>query len=133
MLVSSDEPIGFLAYLNKQVVGWVSVSPRKAFVRLDTSRTMRSIDSQPVYAISCFYIHKKFRRMGLSSAILKKVISYYKKSKVKILEAYPVNARNKTMPDAFAWTGLINSYLHAGFTIAATPTKSKSIVRYYLK
>lgn len=132
MLVQAKEVVGFLAYIDKHAVGWISVSPRQAFVRLDTSRTLKPIDDKPVHTLSCFFIQKQHRRNGLSVEILKLVIAHSRKSNVKILEAYPVTPKNKTMPDAFAWTGLENSFIKAGFKIVARPSAARSIVRYYL-
>jgi GNAT superfamily N-acetyltransferase len=132
MLVKADESVGFIAYHKSDPIGWISVSPRQAFIKLDTSRTIKPVDDKPVQSVSCFFLDKKYRSKGLSSEILKLVIAHFKNSSHKILEAYPVNPRKKKMPDAFAWTGLINSYLKAGFEIVSKPSQSKFIVRYYL-
>ena len=141
-LVKKKEQIGLIGYLGKQPVGWCSVAPREKFIRLENSRVLKKIDDSPVWSISCFFIDKKFRRMGLSSELLKGVIEFCKKmnrkksikpgDKIHILEGYPSVPYDKNIPAAFAWTGIPSAFEKAGFTEAARRSKSRPIMRYYL-
>jgi len=131
-LVKDAEPIGVIAYIKNEPVGWCAVAPREKFIRLENSRVLRRIDNQPVWSITCFFIARPYRRMGLSEEMLKGVIEYCKKRKVKILEAYPVKPYSKNMPAAFAWTGFVSAFRQAGFEIAKQWSKSRPMMRYYL-
>jgi GNAT superfamily N-acetyltransferase len=92
----------------------------------------KRIDDQPVWSIPCFFIHKDYRRQGLSVAMLKGVIAYAAKKKVKILEAYPVIPTQETLPDTFAWIGLYISFERAGFRIVDRTSKNRPMVRFNL-
>jgi GNAT superfamily N-acetyltransferase len=131
-LVRAGEQIGIIGYLNKEPVAWCAVAPREKYSRLENSRVLRRIDDQPVWSITCFFIAKPCRRMGLSVEMLKGVIAFCKKKKIEILEAYPIRPYSKNMPAAFAWTGFVSAFEKAGFVEAKRWSKSRPIMRYYL-
>lgn len=131
-IVTGGKEPGILAYYQGEPVGWCAVSPRDEFIRLESSRVLSPLDDQPVWSITCFFITKELRRKGLSTELLKAVIAYCKKKKVKILEAYPAEPYAENIPAAFAWTGIPSAFLKAGFTEAARRSKTRPIMRYYL-
>ncbi|HEX6889201.1 MAG TPA: GNAT family N-acetyltransferase, partial [Chryseolinea sp.] len=108
------------------------VAPREKYIRLETSRVLRPIDDQPVWSVSCFFIAKPYRRKGLSVKLLKATLAYAKQEGAKIVEAYPVEPKDKRMPDVFAWTGIISSFIAAGFKEEKRHSTARPIVRYYL-
>jgi len=132
-LVKSGEKLGILAYKDDQVIGWCSVSPREKFLRLENSKVLRRIDDKPVWSVSCLFIDKKFRRLGLSTLLLKSAINYCKSNGAKIIEAYPTVPYSKNIPAAFAWTGFPSSFERAGFIETARRSKARPIMRYYVE
>jgi GNAT superfamily N-acetyltransferase len=131
-LVWNNEPTGLLAFYKDEAIGWCALAPREDFVRLEYSRVHKRIDDKPVWSIPCFFIDKKYRRQGISVELLKAVIKYAKKKKIKILEAYPAIPTQEKLPDAFLWVGLFTSFKKAGFKIADRTSKNRPMVRYYL-
>ena len=131
-LVNSKAQTGILTFYKKEAVGWCAVAPREHFIRLDNSKILSRVDEQPVWSIVCFFVHKKFRKVGLSSIMLKAVIDFAKSKKIKILEGYPVDQYLPNMPPAFAWTGFTSAFLKAGFIEVKRRSKSRPIMRYYL-
>jgi GNAT superfamily N-acetyltransferase len=131
-LVEKKEQTGILAYYGKEPVGWCSFAPREIFVKLNKSKVLSPVDDEAVWSITCFFIKKEFRRKGLSSELLSAVIEYSRKKQVKILEGYPTVPYSKSIPAAFAWTGIPESFLKAGFTEVKRRSKSRPIMRYYL-
>ena len=104
-LVNKNETLGIIAYYNDIPIGWCAFSPREKFIRLNSSKVLARIDEQPVWSITCFFIHKDFRRKGISSKLLKSVIKFCKNKKIKILEAYPQEPYSNNIPAAFVYTG----------------------------
>src|SRR5687768_9723058 len=45
---------GLLAYAGDEPVGWCALAPRSEFPRLANSRTLKPVDDQPVWSITCF-------------------------------------------------------------------------------
>lgn len=131
-LASKNEPIGIIAFINDEPAGWCAVAPREKYVRLQTSRVLKPIDNQPVWSISCFFIAKQFRRQGLSVKLIKAALAYAKKQGAKIVEGYPLEPKDSKMPDVFAWTGILSSFIAAGFKEEKRNSESRPIVRCYL-
>lgn len=132
-LASKNEPIGILAFVDDEPAGWCAVAPREKYVRLKTSRVLKPIDDQPVWSVSCFFIAKQHRRKGLSVKLLKAALAYAKKEGARIVEAYPLEPKDKKMPDVFAWTGILSSFITAGFKEEKRHSPARPIVRYYLR
>jgi len=131
-IVESGEIPGLLAYSEKHPVAWCSVAPRQRFPALERSRVLKKLDDQPVWSISCFFIHKDFRKKGLSVRILEAVITYVKKQGGKIVEGYPVEPKKGKTADVFAWTGLASSFEKAGFVECERRSETRPIMRFYV-
>ena len=130
-IVNNGEAVGVLAFLDNAPIGWCAVAPREKYVRLQKSRALQPVDDKPVWAVSCFYIHKQFRRKGLSVALLSSAVHYAKSQGATIIEGYPIEPKNDKMPDVFAWTGILITYLRAGFVEEKRHSPTRPIVRYY--
>ena len=131
-IVESGEIPGLLAYSEKHPVAWCSVAPRQRFPALERSRVLKKIDDQPVWSISCFFIHKDFRKKGLSVLILEAAVDYVKNQGAKIVEGYPVEPKKDKTADVFAWTGLASSFVKAGFVECARRSETRPIMRFHI-
>jgi GNAT superfamily N-acetyltransferase len=131
-LVIDNVPTGILGLYEDKAIGWCAFAPREDYLKLAKSRVHKPIGDKPVWSITCFFIDKQFRRMGVSVAMLKGIIEYARKEKIKIIEAYPTIPTQETLPDSFAWIGLYKSFAKAGFKIVDQTSKSRPMVRYYL-
>ena len=132
ILVKKKEQIGLIGYVGKEPAAWCAFAPREKYIRMEKSKVLARIDNKPVWSIPCFFVSKNFRRQGLSTEILKGVVDYCKKRKVKILEGYPTVPYTEKMPDAFAWRGIPSAFIKAGFVEAARRSNPRPIMRYYL-
>lgn len=131
-LVKKKEAVGLLAYVGNSAAGWCAIAPREKYIRLQNSRVLRPVDDQPVWSLSCFFVAKPYRRMGLSLKLLQATKAYAVEQGATILEAYPIEPNSKTVPDVFAWTGILSTFLAAGFSEVKRHSPSRPIVRYYL-
>lgn len=131
-LVWSNQPTGLLGFYKDIPIAWCAFAPREDFLKLEKSRIHKRIDDQPVWSVPCTFIAKKFRRQGVSVALLKGLIKYAKENSIKIIEAYPTIPTQGRLPDAFAWVGLYKSFERAGFEIVDETSKNRPMVRYYV-
>lgn len=131
-LVNSGTVPGLIAYVDGHPVGWCSVSPREQFVRLNTSRTLRSPDSQAVWSVVCLFVKRLYRRQGLSAALLRAACDWAASQGGRIVEGYPIVPRKDTVPDMTAWTGFPRAFEQAGFVQVARPTDARAIYRRVL-
>jgi hypothetical protein len=71
IIVGSNEIPRILAYLGKEPVGWCAIAPRTALPGLDRSPTLKRVDDQEVWSITCFVISKAYRWKGLTTMLTK--------------------------------------------------------------
>jgi len=130
-LIWNRKPAGMLAIHEGKAIGWCAFAPREDFTRLSRSRVHKPIDDKPVWSIPCMFIHKRFRKSGLSIAFLKGIVTYARKNGIKIMEAYPTIPTKGKLPDSFVWIGLYKSFERAGFKIADRTSPNRPMVRFY--
>ena len=130
-LVWQNQSTGIMGFYKEQAIAWCAFAPREKFTKLENSRVHKRIDNNEVWSIPCFFIHKDFRRLGVSVEMLKAIIKYARSKKIKIIEAYPAIPTQEKLPDAFAWIGLYRSFEQAGFIIVDRKSKNRPMVRYY--
>ena len=131
-LVKAGEKPGIIAYLNDEPIGWCALSKRENYPALERSRILKKVDDQSVWSISCFFIHKNYRRKGLSSKLLEFAIEFCKINGATIVEGYPIEPKKEKMPAVFAWTGIASAYLKAGFTEVERRSDTRPIMRYLI-
>lgn len=130
-LVAARAP-GLIAYVDGEPAGWCSVAPREEFVRLETSRILKPVDDAPVWSVVCFFIAREHRRSGLSVALLHGAVTHARKHGARIVEGYPVDAGGRSIPAAFAWTGIQRAFEAAGFRECARRSPTRPIMRIEL-
>ena len=57
-IVDSGQIPGIIAYSDGKPIVWCSVSPRKAYLRLERSRILKRIDGNPVL-VNCVFLYKQ--------------------------------------------------------------------------
>ncbi len=130
-LVQEGKPTGLLALYEEVPVAWCAFAPREDFIKLEKSRVHKRIDDEPVWSVPCTFIDKRFRKMGVSVALLKELVIYARSQGIRVIEAYPTIPTTATLPDSFAWIGLYKSFERAGFEIVDRSSKHRPMVRYY--
>lgn len=131
-LADSGLPPGLLALDGERAVGWISVAPRRDFVRLETSRVLKPLDDEAVWSVSCFLIAKDYRRQGLAVQLLEAACGFVRERGGTILEGYPIAPNKTPYPAAYAWTGFESAFKQAGFKEAARRSPTRPIMRNYL-
>ena len=130
-IVDAKTVPGLLAYSEGYPVGWVAVEPRGAYPKLEHSRTLKPVDDQEVWSITCFFVEKKLRRKGITVELLKAAIDHVKKNNGKIVEGYPVDVQ-KNEPAPFIFTGTAAAFSQAGFKEVMRNSPTRPIFRYVI-
>jgi GNAT superfamily N-acetyltransferase len=108
---------GLVAYLDDEVVGWVSLGPRSDFERLAYSRVLAPVDDTPVWSIVCFVVGRRLRGHGVAGALLDAAIGYARDHGAVALEAYPVDTKDGRIRPAEAFKGTLSMFERAGFEV----------------
>jgi GNAT superfamily N-acetyltransferase len=131
-LVADDRVPGLLAYEEGEPAGWVSLGPREDFDRLQRSPVTKPVDDLPVWAITCFVVHRGFRGKGIATALLDAAVGYARSRGAVAVEGYPVEPREDRTPDIYAWQGLASMFVNAGFTEIARRSETRPLMRKML-
>jgi len=131
-LVDGGTVPGLIAYIDKRPVGWISLGPRKDYLRLERSPVMKRVDQKPVWSIVCFFVDPKERGQGITKALLQGAIDYARSKGATLLEAYPQDKKVRTQPDSM-WFGAKSLYDRAGFKEVARRKATRPVVRRALR
>jgi len=133
-LIQKGKAHGVLAFAADEPVGWCSFGPRRDFPNLERVRAYKRNDTKEVWSIVCFFIHRKWRRKGLSRGLLEAAVSAIKKSGVKTVEAYPTTTTKdgRRLSASMAWTGPLKIFEELGFKTVQATNPLRPLVRLEL-
>lgn len=127
-IVQGGEVPGILAYDGGHPVGWCSLGPREVFPRLERSRNLKSVDERPVWSVVCFFVHRGYRRQGVSQALLLAAVDYARSRGARLVEGYPTDPVAKR-PDPSVYTGLLPTFRKTGFVEVLRRAEHRPIMR----
>lgn len=128
-LARDGPPPGLLAYAGGRAVGWISVAPRRALPRLETSRVLKPVDDREVWSVTCFLIARAHRGRGVAQALLTAACAFVRAQGGAVLEGYPIDPQKRPYPAAYAWTGFKAVFVRAGFEEVARRSPTRPIMR----
>ena len=128
-LVREDSPVGVLAYVDQQPVGWCSISPRDTYAALERYRALPRIDDAPVWSVVCFFVSARVRRSGATRGLLKAAVDYAAAQGAQIVEGYPVEPRARL----YTYMGSPATFRAVGFQDVTPPGQSRAVMRYFVK
>jgi len=134
-LVTCGKAHGVLAFDGKTPVGWCAFGLRAEFPRTETVKAYRRDDVDGVWSINCFYIHKDYRKGGVSELLLDGAVKAIRKHKGKVIEGYPtpLTKDGNQLPAAFAYTGPEVIFKRAGFRQVQRLSMSRPLYRLAVK
>lgn len=131
-VVKRGPPPGLLAFDGDVAVGWCQLTPRDDLPWLDRGRLLKPVDDVPVWSLSCFYVHRGYRKRGVTSTLIAAAVKAAKRAKVPALEAYPVDT-DAPKSTSNIYTGTASTFARAGFKTVACRVPSRPIMRHDLK
>jgi len=128
----AERPPGVIAYRGAAPIGWVAVAPRVDYSRLANARVLVPIDDQPVWSITCFFIHRSARRQGLMEKLIGAAVDFARDQGATIVEGYPRPVTDKAA-SATLYVGTVRCFERAGFDVVARPSDKRAVVRNTLR
>jgi GNAT superfamily N-acetyltransferase len=126
---------GMIAYAGGRPIGWVAVAPREDNSRLERSRQYGPCPGdRGVFAVTCFYVDRDARGMGVSSALLDAAIDFARASGATAVDAFPkVDAAQHVLTDRraeenYSWMGRCESFEARGF-VTIRDTGKRAVMR----
>jgi GNAT superfamily N-acetyltransferase len=130
-VVVAGEQTGLLAYAGTSPVGWCAVAPRSAYPRVFRSRTLTpplDPDDPGVWAVTCFFIHRKHRGAGVGHALLIAAVGAAAAGGATAVEGYPVDTGGGSQRPGDLYTGTVGQFTRAGFVAVDQPVATKRTV-----
>jgi GNAT superfamily N-acetyltransferase len=130
--VDRGEPFGLVAVDDDHPVGWISVSPRQCFRRLEQSTVARpepGHDPSGTWSVVCFYISRAARGRGLATTMLHGATAYAARNGATAVEGYPIDTTDRRVPVADLYYGTLSTFLRAGFEFIERRGPRRVLVR----
>jgi GNAT superfamily N-acetyltransferase len=128
-VVQAGPPPGLVALEGTVAVGWCQLGPRAALPQLAREWRLKTIDEQPVWALTCLYVRKSHRRRGVSAALVEAALAAARRARAPALEAYPIDS---AVSPTSTSTGFASTFARAGFKTVARPIPARPVMRHDL-
>jgi GNAT superfamily N-acetyltransferase len=132
-LVDTEVSVGLLAYAadpaagGERVAGWCAVAPRSSFPRLANTLVGRGrTDEEGRWAVPCFFVARRFRREGMTDALLAAACEHSRSLGATVVEGYPMTTTKATAPDLFVGTKSL--FARHGFVVVREPTSRRALM-----
>ncbi len=124
--VRDGVPVGVLAYVNGEPVGWCSVAPRETYAALERYHALARVDDTPVWSVVCFFIDRHVRRQGITLGLLRAAVAFAISQGAHVIEGYPVEPGARL----YTYMGSPATFRRAGFREVTTAPGGRLIMRF---
>lgn len=124
--VAKGMPVGVLAYLDGEPVGWCSIAPRETYGALERYRALQRIDDEPVWSVVCFFVDSSARRRGVTVGLLRAAVDYAVAAGARVVEGYPVEPEARL----YTYMGSPATFEAAGFRDVTPPGRDRIVMRF---
>lgn len=108
--VRAGTPIGLLASLDGQPVGWCSIAPRNTYRERALGGGEYAAGTD-VRSVVCFFVRSSARRRGIQTGLLRAAVDHARSKGADVVEAYPVDPGSPS----YRFMGFRPTFLAAGF------------------
>jgi GNAT superfamily N-acetyltransferase len=129
-IVGSGVVPGILAYNAGRAVAWCSVAPREDYPVLERSPTLKRVDDQPVWSITCFFVSQPYRREGMTEFLIKAAVDHARQNGARIVESYPLCTEITRLLPYERYMGIQSTFERLGFMVAASRSARRPVMRY---
>lgn len=130
---AADLPVGLLAYLDEDVVGWTRVVPRSMLPGITENRALaRILDEDPdAWWVSCFVVRREHRRGGIGAALLEAAVEWAGQHGASVLDGHPVDTDGLagTPSPSGIFTGTLAMFQRVGFTEIGRTYPTRPVMR----
>jgi hypothetical protein len=130
LLASSEKPVGLIAYMNDEPLGWCAVGPRSRYVRAIRTPTYKGRDpaeDDDVWLLPCLFVRKEARKSGLSERLVRSAVRLAKECGAVAIEAFPHSGPKRRSKET--QVGFEAVFSRCGFAAIRRPSASRVVMR----
>lgn len=126
-----SNPIGLIAFIDTEPVGWCAIGERSRFVRAVKVPTLaqREGNDDEVWLVPCFYIRREFRKCGVATALLSVAIDCATEYGAVAIEGFPFADTKAKSAGPDAMVGSQSLFDQSGFRIVSRPSGRRVVMR----
>ena len=132
-VLEADLPVGLLAIVDDDVVGWTRVVPRSTLPGITENRVLaRVIDEDPdAWWVSCFVVRREHRGSGIGVALLEAAVAWAAQHGASVLDGHPVDTDGLagTPSPSAVFTGTLAMFQRAGFAEIGRSYRTRPVMR----
>ena len=114
-------------------VGWCQFGPKEELPRIDGWRGYVAPADPSLWRITCFFVDRGHRHVGVARVALAAALKSMEKSGVELVEAYPVEVGRKRTSASLLWSGTPSLFESFGFKRVQKLGKSTWVMQRRLK
>ena len=131
-------PVGLIAYVDGEPVGWSRVMPRISIPGVAENQALRRLyardEADPAWWISCFAVRRPYRGSGVGVSLLRSATQFARGRGAAVLDGHPVDVERlsrRPSPSA-VFTGTLSMFTAAGFHEIGRTFPSRPVMRHDL-
>jgi GNAT superfamily N-acetyltransferase len=131
-MAAAGVPMGVLATIGDEPVGWGACGPRSRYLGATPSRhpllgdAVRAED-ETAWLLPCVFVHAEHRSQGVSHALVEGAVALARARGAVALEGWPSSGPQASPADAFV--GHEGLFVELGFRRTAQPVPGRALVR----
>lgn len=136
-LQAASVPIGLLAYVDDEPVGWTRVVPRPTLPGVLKNRALRRVlaEDENAWWVTCFVVRREHRGTGVGMALLAAAVDHARRNGASALEGHPVDVTRleaSKVSGSALFTGTLSMFKAAGFREIGRTYPSRPVMRFDL-
>ena len=130
LIAASEQPLGLIAYLDREPVGWCAAGPRSRYARAIRTPTYKERDpdeDEDVWLLPCLFVREDARKSDLSEQLVRSAVRLAKEHGAVAIEAFPYTGRKRQSKET--QVGFEAVFSKCGFAVIGRPSASRVVVR----
>jgi GNAT superfamily N-acetyltransferase len=128
---------GLIAYVDGTPAGWTRVMPRHEVPGVLANRALQRVlaDDDGAWWVTCFAIQQRFRKIGVSRALLDAAVAHAGHHGATAVEGHPVDTdalKAERTSGSALFTGTMRLFVAAGFSEIGRTYPSRPVMRRQL-
>jgi GNAT superfamily N-acetyltransferase len=130
LMGASRHPMGLVAYLDGEAVGWCAVGPRSRYARAIATPSYKGRDpaeDERVWLIPCLFVRKDQRGSGIGDSLVRAALALAAENGAEAVEAFPHAGTKHRGADT--QVGFEPLFARCGFSPLRRPSETRVVMR----